>query len=234
MATDDQQVLVTGVASAPAHFTIPGNGQIQPKAIFATYDGSGAAAAFQPALKIISDGGATVGIYPTPISVGAGGSADVSWFPQLSGGGSPIPGQILQVWDGTFAAADFSFNSNVLVKSNYPRLTTFTKRSSTSLIWMVTNMDFTPGGAPNVISTAVYIDSVKQENWFAHQSVNNTIMTIYGTKVQQLDPTTGVPFAAGAHTVEIWVQSVSGANCTLLSSFACDMQIVEFEAPLVS
>ena len=84
MATDDQQVLVTGTASAPTHFTIPGNGQIQPKAIFAHYDGSAAASPFLPALKIISDGGELVGIYPTPTSVAAGGSAEVSWFPRVA------------------------------------------------------------------------------------------------------------------------------------------------------
>lgn len=81
MATDDQQVLVTGAASAPASFRIPGNGQIQPKAVFASYDGTGAAGDFVPALKIISDGGETVGIYPTESPVVAGASADVSWFP---------------------------------------------------------------------------------------------------------------------------------------------------------
>lgn len=81
MATDDQQVLVTGTASAPTHFTIPGNGQIQPKTIFANFNGSGAAGSFVPTLKIVSDGGETVGIYPLATSIAAGGSANVSWFP---------------------------------------------------------------------------------------------------------------------------------------------------------
>lgn len=84
MATDDQQVLVTGTAAAPASFTVPGNGQIQPKSVFATYDGTGAAGAFQPALKVISDGGEVVGIYPCDTSVQAGGTADVSWFPHVA------------------------------------------------------------------------------------------------------------------------------------------------------
>lgn len=95
MPTDDRQILVAGTASAPAGFTVPGNGQIQPKAIFATYDGSGAAASFLPALEVISDGGETVGIYPSAASVAAGGSADVSWFPWLgaaaAGVVTPLP-----------------------------------------------------------------------------------------------------------------------------------------------
>ncbi len=84
MATDDQQILVTGGAATPAHFTIPGNGQIRPKAVFASFDGTSAGVAFLPALKIISDGGETVGIYPTDTTVAAGASADVSWFPRLA------------------------------------------------------------------------------------------------------------------------------------------------------
>lgn len=84
MATDDRQVLVTGVAATPASFVIPGSGQIQPKSVFAHYDGSGAASPFLPALKIVSDGGEVVGIYPASQTVPAGGSADVSWFPRVS------------------------------------------------------------------------------------------------------------------------------------------------------
>ena len=83
MATDDQQVLVTGTAAAPTHFTVPGNGQIQPKAVFAHYDGSAATTTFVPALKIISDGGEVVAICPCSTSVAAAGSADVTWFPHV-------------------------------------------------------------------------------------------------------------------------------------------------------
>ena len=84
MATDDQQVLVTGQESAPASFRVPGNGQIQPKAIFAHFNGASAATAFVPALKVISDGGETVAICPCPTTVAAAGSADVSWFPHVA------------------------------------------------------------------------------------------------------------------------------------------------------
>lgn len=91
MATDDQQRLVTGVASAPATFTVPGNGQIRPKAVFAHFDGTGAAGSFQPALKVTSDAGKLVGIYPTSNTLAAGASADVSWFPEV-GGFTPTPG----------------------------------------------------------------------------------------------------------------------------------------------
>ncbi len=87
MATDDQQILVAGTAPTPCHFRIPGNGQITPRTIFAHFDGSAALTSFLPALKIVSDGGETIGVYPTTGSVAAGGSADLTWFPGLGGGG---------------------------------------------------------------------------------------------------------------------------------------------------
>lgn len=87
MATDDRQVLVTGTATAPADFTVPGNGQIRPKAVFAHYDGTAAASAYLPVLKILSDGGELVAIAPAVGSVAAAGSADVSWFRGLGGSG---------------------------------------------------------------------------------------------------------------------------------------------------
>ncbi len=76
-------MLAGGVAVAPVDYLVPGTGQIRPKAIYAAFDGSGAGSAFLPALKIISDSGDEVGIYPTTQAVAAGGSATVSWFPGI-------------------------------------------------------------------------------------------------------------------------------------------------------
>jgi hypothetical protein len=53
---------------------------VQPKVVFASFDGTGSSASFFPTLKIISDAGEVVGIFPTPEIVAAGESADVSWF----------------------------------------------------------------------------------------------------------------------------------------------------------
>jgi hypothetical protein len=91
VATDDLQRLVTGIAPAPAIFTVPGNGQIRPKSIFAAFDGTGAGSAFFPTLKVISDAGKTVGIYSSDTSVAAGASADVSWFPRLAAKAAAAP-----------------------------------------------------------------------------------------------------------------------------------------------
>lgn len=125
MATDDQQVLVTGTAPAPASWRVPGNGQIQPKSIFAHFNGSGAATAYKPAIKVVSDGGETVGIYPCPDQVAAGGSADVSWFPgfldsgikgatvatTVAGLGSVYDGKLGLLTDGAAAWIPLTYNA---------------------------------------------------------------------------------------------------------------------------
>lgn len=87
MATDDRQIVVTGQAATPASFLIPGNGQVRPKAVFASFDGTGASGSFFPLLQIISDAGKTVCEAASDIPIAAGASADVSWFRGLS----PVP-----------------------------------------------------------------------------------------------------------------------------------------------
>lgn len=83
MPTDDIQIQVAGTAPVPLDYRIPGNGQLRPKAINATYDGSGAAGAFLPTIEIVSDGGVVVARCPAS-SVAAGASAEVSWFPGVA------------------------------------------------------------------------------------------------------------------------------------------------------
>lgn len=121
MATDDRQVIVTGQANAPASWTIPGNGQIKPRSLFAHYDGTAATVPFIPALKVISDGGKTVGVYPSGSLVAAGGSADVSWFP---GGDLDLPqslapsGSTTEVFFVDSLTSTLTFSSTVLVSGS--------------------------------------------------------------------------------------------------------------------
>ena len=82
MPTDDQQILVTGQAAAPAFIRIPGNGQIKPKAANAIFDGTNAAGAFMPAIEIVSDAGIVVARVAAS-TVTAGSSAEVTWAPFL-------------------------------------------------------------------------------------------------------------------------------------------------------
>jgi hypothetical protein len=100
VATDDQQILVAGTEATPAAFVIPGNGQLRPKAVFASYDGTGAGGSFVPALKIISDGGETVAICPADVTLAAGASADVSWFPRVAAAAQAASSGVIPVAAG--------------------------------------------------------------------------------------------------------------------------------------
>jgi hypothetical protein len=230
MATDDVQRLVTGVASTPAHFTVPGNGQIQPKAIFATFDGTGAAGAFLPTMKIISDGGETIVICPTPTQVVAGASADVSWFPGVGGVATAGPGILLSTYRGLLAAADFTYNSAVYVASNFPANGTFTKKSSTSVLDIRATADYTNGAVPDVIFCAIFIDGVNTEACGFHVSVANYFNSVTVQKVQGLSQIPADnPLPAGVHTVNLAVANTGTTNVTMRSSTSCDLEILEFE-----
>ena len=81
MAAGDQvQIVLDDVQTAGVGYTVPGGQAIQPLAVNATIDGSGAGGAFEPTLEIVSDSGHIVARCPAP-QVAAGGSAEVSWFP---------------------------------------------------------------------------------------------------------------------------------------------------------
>jgi hypothetical protein len=230
--TDDIQRIITGTAPAPAKWVVPGNGQMRPKDIFASYDGTGAAGPFFPTLKIISDGGKTVGIFPTGTSVAAGASADVTWFPGL---GTDVvfpnsPGSILGVYGGDFTVADFTTNSNVYVSSGYPSNPTFTKVSNTSAVGMFGQLDFTPGAAPDVIFCAVFVDGVNTEATGCQIASAGSFVTAVISTVKGAPGTTPPPLAAGNHTVDVRVACNAGANFTLRCSTSVDLTFVEFVA----
>jgi hypothetical protein len=83
-----------GVGAAPQSYTVPNATEILPRAVFATFNGAGAAGAFLPTVQIVSDGGVVVASVSTDAAVAAGGSASVTFAPFLraaaAGGGGGI------------------------------------------------------------------------------------------------------------------------------------------------
>ena len=77
-----EPVRSTSIVTAPKDYTIPGAQQIRPLSIRASFDGSGAAGAWLPAVQILDNNGNVLSTHADPnVSVAAGGSADVTWFP---------------------------------------------------------------------------------------------------------------------------------------------------------
>lgn len=79
----DRQFNPLGTVSAPAEWVLPPSLQLLLKQVYATFDGTSAAAPYLPCLEIISDSGHVIGDYPVDTSIAAGASADVTWFPGL-------------------------------------------------------------------------------------------------------------------------------------------------------
>lgn len=79
----DVQILAAAAASAPEHYEVPNTQEIIPKAVAASFDGTGASGSFVALCEIVSDAGIVVAQGKSD-TIAAGGSAYVSWFP---GGG---------------------------------------------------------------------------------------------------------------------------------------------------
>lgn len=86
----DRQFNPLADESAPAEWSLPGSIEILLKNVYAEFDGSGAAGSFQPTLEILTDSGHVLGSYNSDISVAAGGSADVTFFPHVGGAASSV------------------------------------------------------------------------------------------------------------------------------------------------
>lgn len=70
-----------GTSAAPLAYTVPGGQEIVIKSLRASFDGTAAASAWYPAIRITAPGGPVDGVYIPASSVAAGASADVSFFP---------------------------------------------------------------------------------------------------------------------------------------------------------
>lgn len=84
----DRQFSVGGVLAAPAAWVLQDALDIVVKTAYASYDGSGAAGAYIPCLRIISDSGHIASEIVAPTEYPAGASVDVSWFRGLAASAS--------------------------------------------------------------------------------------------------------------------------------------------------
>ena len=95
MATDQVLLNVSQTQAVPLNYNVPPSAELALQSVRATFDGTGAAGSFLPALEIIGPGGIgpfTFVDQSTPISAGA--SADVTFGPFLRGAASTSGGGI--------------------------------------------------------------------------------------------------------------------------------------------
>lgn len=87
MPSADALITRDGPVAVPMDYPVPAASAMAPLVVTASFDGSAAASAFLPTLEVIAPTGAVVARCPVATQVAAGGSADVSWFPRVGGGG---------------------------------------------------------------------------------------------------------------------------------------------------
>jgi hypothetical protein len=80
----DVQVRPIGTESCPADAVIPQSSEWIVKAVYASFDGTGAAGDFKPLVRVKSDAGLIVAESAQDTTVAAAGSADCSWFPRVA------------------------------------------------------------------------------------------------------------------------------------------------------
>ncbi len=80
----DISILDPSVKAAPKSYLITGSQEIVLKGVTASFDGTGAGGSFIPAVQVVDPSGFVVGTYTLGVTLAAGASADVSWFPGVT------------------------------------------------------------------------------------------------------------------------------------------------------
>lgn len=80
----DEVISAPAVQSTPAGYQVPAAQEIIVRSVRAVVNGTGAAGAFLPTLRLRAPSGVIVWQAPTSATVAAGASADVSWFPRVA------------------------------------------------------------------------------------------------------------------------------------------------------
>lgn len=119
-----------GTVSTPASWTLPASLEIQLEAVFAHFDGSGAAGSYLPTVEIVSDAGDTVVEIPQDSAVAAGSSVEGSWAPFLRaastgitpGSGVPpfpaIDDYVFNHTNTTVTGVGFNSQANLIIQGN--------------------------------------------------------------------------------------------------------------------
>lgn len=172
----DIALLAPGVSDAPEGYQIPGAQEIIVKAVTANYDGTNAAGDFVPTLQVIAPNGSILASCPTSITVAAGGTADVSWFPR-SGVASSSPGGGITEIESADGSVTISspFGPTTDLSVNFPPPPVFgatievVSGGLTATAGSVTFVSFTGGGSlldlttptnPLIIAAGVYLIGV--------------------------------------------------------------------------
>lgn len=230
MATPTQRIYSDAAAPLPASYVAPGGLDIEFASVRARINGAGASSSFIVVLELLTNDGRIMTQSRIDQVFAVGDTVSATWAPFLRRAARPR-GEILQTYVAQATAADFTFDSTVFVASGYPANPTLTKLSDTSILDIVCLADFTNSAiVPNCIFCGVFIDGSNEATVGMHASLASFFLTAPVVARRGAGFSSGAPFAAGAHTVELKVaHGVAGANSVLRCSTSVELTIMEYE-----
>lgn len=224
MASPDVAIALSQIKAVPQDYTVPPAAELVPLSLTASFDGTSAAGTFQPLLEVLTPGGQVVVRCPTQISLAAGASADVSWFPGVAGAGS----ENIQTFVGarvyldttqtiannvnvncTYNQVQFDEGGMVNLTTNPPRLTAVIGG------WYVVNMGagFDPNATGNrlgiVIRNGTYVLGTGEQ-----LAADSKMAVTVGGARTPVSAITVVFLAAGDY-ITAGVQQSSGGNLNI-------------------
>ena len=113
----DAVISAPAVQSTPAGYQVPAAQEIIVRSVRAVVNGTGAAGAFLPTLRLRAPSGVIVWQAPTSATVAAGASADVSWFPRVAAAAAASTAATTS-WAYIRRTASFSATGNALTQIN--------------------------------------------------------------------------------------------------------------------
>ena len=104
-----EPVRSTAVVAAPKDYSVAPAQQIRLLSVAASFDGSGSASTWLPAVEILdNNGNVLVTAADQAVTVAAGASADVSWFPGVRNSSAATPAGAEWCWAGQAAGTTYT------------------------------------------------------------------------------------------------------------------------------
>lgn len=207
----DLIISAPAVQTAPAGYQVPPAQEIRVKSVRAVIDGTAAAQPFLPTLQLIAPSGQVVWESATDNTVAAAGSADVSWFPRVRGGGTA----------GTFPNSTYQ----TAVLADHPIGYWPMHETVPAIFHDISGHGHHTSTAGNGVQIGVT----------GLIPTSSDLAASYATTPTVMDTVASIPYVTNAFTVEGWVNVVAtaGGSCIMSAGNAGSPQFILFNFYLI-
>lgn len=177
-----EPVRSTTVVAAPKDYSVPPAQQIRLLSVRASFDGTGAGGAFLPALQILDNNGNVLVTAADPgVSVAAGASADVSWFPGVKKAAAASTGGGISYARGY--SNHVSGDPNIVVPTSGQIAAPFAHVSTSNaavLSWTTTT---NPNDTLQILANGITVLNASWQDGLGGGIVTGIIYVLQGTEV---------------------------------------------------